>query len=448
MLQQLKKSTVSPYPYILLGLLLLAAPFLLFPTGYKILALLLLPTIWLIRWRIKGNVIPQTPLDGAILLILIMALVSMWATFDLSFSIGKIAGLLLGIAIYYAVVDLARTKTSLQTAIIFFILSGLALASISILGTHWLYKFPLIVPLLNRLPAVLRGLPGAEQGFHPNQVGGVLIFFIPLQLVLGGYWLKETLKTLRVFETLRVYAPPSPEDETREGHGIVSAIFFGGSLLITAGVLLLTQSRGAIGGLAVGLVTIAAIRTRWGKVLAAIGLLALLVALHAGFVEALITSGSLETEAIGTLNLKSRYELWSRAIEGIADFPFTGMGMNGFRRVMPILYPAFSISPTWDFAHAHNHFLQVALDLGIPGLVAYLALWLGAGFLLFQTISQATERFYQIVALGLIGSFTAYFVYGITDTVALGAKPGFVFWWALALVVATHHLFYQNKLRA
>jgi O-antigen ligase len=31
-----------------------------------------------------------------------------------------------------------------------------------------------------------------------------------------------------------------------------------------------------------------------------------------------------------------RMELWSRAIYGIQDFPITGMGMNAFRKVMPV----------------------------------------------------------------------------------------------------------------
>src|SRR6185503_7965155 len=107
-LPQVKEKSAAPfYKDILLGLLLLATPFLLFPNGYGLLTLLVLPTIWLIRWALVGSIAPRTPLDWPILLILLMVLVSMGATFDLSFSIGKIAGVLLGIVIFYAIVDLA-----------------------------------------------------------------------------------------------------------------------------------------------------------------------------------------------------------------------------------------------------------------------------------------------------------------------------------------------------
>lgn len=440
-LPQVKEKSAAPfYKDILLGLLLVATPFLLFPNGYGLLALLVLPTIWLIRWALVGSIAPRTPLDWPILLILLMVLASMGATFDLSFSIGKIAGVLLGIVIFYAVVDLADTKSSLQTVITFFILTGIGLAIVSALGTQWRYRFPLIQPLLDQLPRLLQDVQGAESGFNSNQVGGVLIFFVPLQLVLLGYWLKG-----------RISQPPYPEG-ANFSHDSVSGgkvrralgvIFVGVSLVITASVLLFSQSRGALGGAVAGLVTIAAIRTRWGKVLAVIGLITLAVVINSGAGEDLVTSG-LETEAAGTIRLGGRLEVWSRALQGLADFPL-GMGMNNFRRVMPILYPALGVSPTKDIAHAHNHLLQAGLDLGMPGLIAYLALWLVAGFLLYQVVSGSGARFYKVIALGLVGSFTAYFIYGTTDAVALGAKPGFVFWWALGLVVATYNLFYRDK---
>ena len=41
---------------------------------------------------------------------------------------------------------------------------------------------------------------------------------------------------------------------------------------------------------------------------------------------------------------------------------------------MNLFYPFFTISPDTDIAHAHNMFLQMAVDVGLPGLIAYLAL--------------------------------------------------------------------------
>ena len=95
------------------------------------------------------------------------------------------------------------------------------------------------------------------------------------------------------------------------------------------------------------------------------------------------------TEAVvGNLgSLGFRQEVWRAALWGIADFPFTGMGLGTFREIARVLYP-LNVSPTYDIAHAHNHFLQTGLDLGLLGLVAYVALWMGAGYLLWQTIQH------------------------------------------------------------
>lgn len=419
------------YPDVLAGLLLLAAPFLLFPQGYGLLALLVLPGLWCFRWALTGRIIPRTPLDGPVLVILVMVLLSLGITFDLSFSIGKISGLLWGIALFYAVVDLTRSTLSLKRVITLFILAGIGIALVSILGTRWPAKFPLIQPVLDQAPALLRGLRNAEEGLNPNQVGGVLIFFVPLQFMLAVYRLGRFLS----------HEPREDAGRSRLRR-LGELLFICLSLAVTGSVLFLTQSRGGLGGLAVGLVVMAALRSGWGRLAAVAGALTLAWLAYTGAFADLSGPG-LETEVAGTISLAGRVEIWSRAVQGIGDFPL-GMGMNNFRRVVPILYPLFSVSPTQDIAHAHNHLLQAGLDLGIPGMIAYLALWLQAGRLLLGAIRRPGRCFYRAVALGLTGGLAAHFVYGLTDTVALGAKPGFVLWWTLGLVVAVSRLVGQD----
>jgi putative inorganic carbon (hco3(-)) transporter len=155
---------------------------------------------------------------------------------------------------------------------------------------------------------------------------------------------------------------------------------------------------------------------------------------------AALPAGALETMTADTAvrSLDGRVEIWSRAIYGLQDFPFTGMGIGTFRRVVPILYPLFLISPTTDIAHAHNHLLQTGLDLGIPGLIAYIAVWLGAGAMLWQTWRESRALWARSLVIGFTGSLLGYFVYGMTDTVALGAKPGFLFWILLGLIAALY----------
>jgi len=83
---------------------------------------------------------------------------------------------------------------------------------------------------------------------------------------------------------------------------------------------------------------------------------------------------ALGTGSVFEPGLDGRVEIWSRAIYGIRDFSFTGMGLGTFRHIVPMVYPLFSVSPDLDVGHAHNELLQAGVDLGIPGLIAFIAL--------------------------------------------------------------------------
>lgn len=137
-------------------------------------------------------------------------------------------------------------------------------------------------------------------------------------------------------------------------------------------------------------------------------------------------------------SLAGRMEMWSRAVWAIQDMPLTGLGMNVFRRAIYLLYPTFQISTAFDLGHAHNEILQAALDLGLPGLVGFLALYIGAVGMLVREMRGS--GLWRLLAIGLLGGLLAHFLFGITDAVALGAKPGFLFWWLLGMVYGVYEL--------
>src|SRR5882672_4909299 len=69
-----------------LPLVILIAPLLLFPTPTRLLPVLLVPVVWLCHWRVSGRLIPSTPLNTSLFLLLVMVAVSLAVTFDVEFS--------------------------------------------------------------------------------------------------------------------------------------------------------------------------------------------------------------------------------------------------------------------------------------------------------------------------------------------------------------------------
>jgi len=136
-------------------------------------------------------------------------------------------------------------------------------------------------------------------------------------------------------------------------------------------------------------------------------------------------------------NLLGRMDIWRRALLAVADFPLTGIGLGTFRRLAIAYAPFFDVDPVLaDVGHAHNIFLQTALDLGIPGLIAYVAVLLLVGWSGWRLYQHATTPTVRLLSGGLLTSLLAFHLFCLTDAVAPGAKPIFTLWIFLGLIIA------------
>jgi putative inorganic carbon (hco3(-)) transporter len=406
------------------ALVLLIAPLLLFPSPRRMLVLAVVPLVWLAARMSTGTWLPRTPLNSVLVVLLAMVGASLWATYDPLASLGKVTGLVLGVCLVWAVARLTVTPSRLRLGVLAFLAAGACLALTGLVGTNWASKFPVLDSIIARLPKAIRGVPGAREGFQPNEVAGCLILFVPLQAAL-------TYRSLKAYLVLPA---------GRRGRELTRLAAHACLLCLTGGALLLTQSRGAWTGMILaGLVFLFwySRPTRHAALALILVGIVTLIALGPSQVANLAISSSGPGMAS---NVEGRMELWSRAIYGIQDFPITGMGMNSFRKIMPVLYPTFLTSPDFDIAHAHNQLLQAALDLGLPGLVAYVALWLLLAVMLTRVYRCATDSRIRVLAGGLGAGLIAHFAFGMTDAVALGARAGVLFWLCVALVTALHHV--------
>ena len=194
--------------------LLLAAPLMLFPSPTRSLAMLVVPGLWIIslvvgrrssviRRQAEISFIPMTPLNGVLLLLSVMVLVSLWATYDIAFSLEKISGVVLGLGVFYAIVRFGQRPWGWAFAFLAFLGAGVAVAAAGLLGVRWQVRFGFLAPILNRLPELLRGLPGAESGLQHNAVGGTLLWVLPSLLALSVHGL-VSLRRWSASETIPV----------------------------------------------------------------------------------------------------------------------------------------------------------------------------------------------------------------------------------------------------
>ncbi len=484
--------------------LILAAPFLVVPSPKRSLSLLVVPFLWILylsRGRIESRKLkmenmtigsegldidygfPVTPLNVSLLVLVIMLLVSLWATYSIEQSLEKISGLVLGMGIFFTMVRESRKPSGWWWILAAFLGGGLCWALLGFLGMNYQVRFSLLEPVISRIPVIVKDLPGAESGLQHNAVGGTLLWIFPMLLVLS--WFVMTARRSHLPELVSGITGSDGEQAASTltliqrfcgwlrrvaGHrSMIWVIRF--TLWITTLfvgiVLLLTQSRGSY--LALGITVLGILflvvpkRRRWILlvlvILFFIGASVFIV--QAGGWEGFVDQLGLSTESgLSLETLGARQEIWSRAICGVQDFPFTGMGMNTFRDVVHVFYPLFTISPNFDVAHAHNEFLQAALDLGIPGLIAFISIYIISLWMLFkiwkhpqsEEINAEDHLLHQrklllndrgiqrVMGLGLGGGLFGHLIFGMTDAITLGAKPGIFYWMLLGLITGLYQL--------
>ena len=167
-------------------------------------------------------------------------------------------------------------------------------------------------------------------------------------------------------------------------------LFLAAALLILALGVFLTKSRSYYLGLAAGaglLLAFKSWKTLFIGALAA-GILVIVVAtIDSDFKDRVNTlrAGRMDDSA------KIRLNLWKAAGKMIEDHPLAGVGYGKWKVNILDYSQEF---PGWDldkasFAHAHNSYLMIAAETGIPGLVLILTFWI---FLLKEQFKNLRTR--------------------------------------------------------
>jgi O-antigen ligase len=124
--------------------------------------------------------------------------------------------------------------------------------------------------------------------------------------------------------------------------------------------------------------------------------------------------------------------LWAQAVQMIANSPALGIGVGGYEYVAPTLPPFSAERPMGDVPNAHNLWLQIGLDTGIVGLLAFVALWVVPAVGVFQAYRARRLR---DLAIGVLAAMVVMAVQEWGESAYWGFKASFLMWYVLGLAV-------------
>lgn len=412
MINTLKK--INPYNPIritwLFDVIALAlAPVLFFSSSMPLwaprVALAGLAILFLLRGLVTGRFIGHTPADWPVLILLVTLITGLWTSIDPGVSLPRAYAITANITLFW-VIATQRNKPWLRWTGWILLITGLVLSAIFLLGTNFSFnKIPFIGgEIYDLLPTGGQNLARDPEGFNANLSGGLLALFLAPAVML--IWLGDSWQQRDVAKVVAV---------------------------VLAVLVVLTQTRGGLLGVAVALPLVTLLyNRRWGIFWLVVLIVIMIGVYHFG-PDALLTE---PTDAFESTSLQSRQELWERAIYIVQDFPLTGIGLDMFEPVTKLLYPPFLIDQDYTFKHAHNIYLHTAAELGIPGLIAQVSLYLIIIYLLVRQARNQQAGYYRALALGLLGSLIIFLTHGFFEVITFAPRAALVVWGLFGLMIA------------
>jgi O-antigen ligase len=238
-----------------------------------------------------------------------------------------------------------------------------------------------------------------------NHFAGFLELIIPFSVALVLYEHAKSVRNGRAARGLKGIV--AGETLSRMGSRLFAAI-------VMVAALIFSGSRmGILAGMAslVLMVAFSGVQRKAGVWIAAVVMIcvtALVLWIGAGSAFGRFGSISNEYSSAG----ESRASLWKGTVQLIEGHPLLGSGLGTF----PVAFTAVQSTFLGKFVnHAHNDYLEIANDLGIPVAILLFASIVMLFARLARRMVSADVRFERAVALGCMGSIAAILLHSLTD---------------------------------
>ena len=139
---------------------------------------------------------------------------------------------------------------------------------------------------------------------------------------------------------------------------------------------------------------------------------------------------------------QDRISIYRNTINMIKHHPFTGVGVNTFSKN----YGKYKTESAEKYAHtpdtiyAHNIYLQMAGEIGLLGLLAFLWFLTRIFIRTLRAYRNLKDDYLKTIALSLVACFIAFLVNGLTETSLYYSRVAMVFWYLIGVSLALWRL--------
>lgn len=141
-----------------------------------------------------------------------------------------------------------------------------------------------------------------------------------------------------------------------------------------------------------------------------------------------------------------RISIYKNTVNMIKHHPFIGVGVNTYsKNYLKYKLPEPENARTGDSMYAHNHFLQMAGEIGLAGLGIFL--WLL--FALFRKnisiYKNLKDNYYRVLSLSTCACLFAFLFNGLTETSLYYSRVAMIFWYLIGFSFALDRFKDENR---
>jgi len=131
---------------------------------------------------------------------------------------------------------------------------------------------------------------------------------------------------------------------------------------------------------------------------------------HQGMVDPTVENTSADAST-SVVQRDVRWDLWRFSLERIAEQPLSGGGFG--RASFNLLYRDYHLSTGSPLWHAHNMVINKGVQMGVPGIVAFLALWIAMATAAYRILRTRPDLKPWVIAC--LAMMAGVFVKSMTD---------------------------------